>query len=279
LNKLRSLVNNHPLISFFVVACAYSWGLWGLMMASSRGLLPFSFPTNWTGSFGPSVAAVIVTAIGGGRGGVRDLLRPIARWRFGAGWYVFVLAGCLLPIGVSIGIRALLDGGVSLSSDAVIKQLAQIPILYFLILIIGGPLGEEIGWRGYALPWLLKRMSGLSASLVVFPMWLIWHLPLFWLEGASQQGSSIAAFVVVVAASSVLFTWVYVGTSGSLVSVLLLHTTVNTFSYSISQASPALDNEPLFNWLVAAAFGALAIVVVIADKRRMLTLAAPEKPR
>jgi len=77
LNKLRTLIDDHPLTAFFVIACGYSWGLWGLMMASSKGWLSFYFPTNWTGSFGPAVAAIVVVAISRGKAGLRELLSPV----------------------------------------------------------------------------------------------------------------------------------------------------------------------------------------------------------
>jgi len=93
----------------------------------------------------------------------------------------------------------LLDSAILLSKEALVNQVVQLPLLYPIILIIGGPLGEEIGWRGYVLPRLLKQKSGLAANGIIFLMWTVWHLPLFWLEGSFQQGTSIATFLVVVA--------------------------------------------------------------------------------
>ena len=265
MGKVRTLINNHPLAAFLIVAYGFSWGIWGLLTALTGHI-------HWIGSFGPSIAAVVVVAIGEGKDGLRNLLRPIRQWRFGLGWYIFILIGC--PLIFALGLWAyILSGGVfSLSSDAIINQLIQVPIYYLIILIIGGPLGEEIGWRGFALPRLLEHKSSLMASFYIFLMWFVWHLPLFWLPGAGQQGSPIGVYVLMIAAWSILFTWVYIGTSGSLWSALLLHTSINTFSNFASGVDPAHANGPL--WAYAIVFAVLALVIVLMRKQRMQ---APDK--
>jgi membrane protease YdiL (CAAX protease family) len=265
---MRSRIRRHPVISFFVVACAFSWILWGLMMASERGALPFRFPTNWTGSFGPFVGALVIAAALKGGAGVRELLRPMLRWRFGLRWYFFVLVGCVLPFLAALGLYALLGRSVTIGRDAIAAGLKTFPLYYVIILFVGGPLGEEVGWRGFALPRLLERRGTLGASLAVFAMWFVWHVPLFWLEGAAQKGSSIPVFAILVLANAVIFTWTYVGTGGSLLSALLLHTSVNTFSYVFGQAAPALDADPLLGALTAGAFTVFAAGVLVAGRRR-----------
>ena len=265
MGKVRTLINNHPLAAFLIVAYGFSWGIWGLLTALTGHI-------HWIGSFGPSIAAVVVVAIGEGKDGLRNLLRPIRQWRFGLGWDFFILIGCPLIFSIGLWAYILLGGAFSLSSDAVINQLIQVPIYYIIILIIGGPLGEEIGWRGFALPRLLEHKSSLMASFYIFLMWFVWHLPLFWLPGAGQQGSPIGAYVLMIAAWSILFTWVYNGTSGSLLSALLLHTSINTFSNFASGVDPAHANGPL--WAYAIVFAVLALVIALMRKQRMQ---APDK--
>ena len=119
-----------------------------------------------------------------------------------------------------------------------------------LILVLGGPLGEEIGWRGFLLPHLQQRRSPLIASLIVGAVWFVWHVPVFWLEGAAQKGSSMAGFVVV--AMSILFTWVYNRTRGSLLLAVLFHTGVNTVGVCGGVVAPSLDESALFNGLYGA---------------------------
>lgn len=93
-------------------------------------------------------------------------------------------------------------------------------------------------------------------------MWLVWHLPLFWLEGSSQQGSSILTFLITLLAFSVIFTWVCRGTSGSLFAALLFHTGVNVFWAILEEVAPTLSTDLLLNGVYAGLWVAIALVVV-----------------
>ena len=117
-----------------------------------------------------------------------------------------------------------LMGGPALSLGMTL--LGVLSMLAFSI-VPGSALGEEIGWRGYALPRLQSRMSALGASLIIGPIWALWHLPL-WLTGTPGRTPTLyAAFVISVIALSVILTWVYNSTGGSLLMVVLLHATYN----------------------------------------------------
>ena len=255
MKKIRSIINEYPLISFVIVAYGFSWGLWWLMVSLTGHI-------NWLGSFGPSLAAILLTAIGKGRTGLKSLLAPIGHWRFGPGWYFFVLIGCVLLFLLGLWVFNLFGGVFDLSGNEVLNQLVQIPLFYLIILIIGGPLGEEVGWRGYILPELLKSRNGLISSAILFVIWFAWHLPLYWLPGASQYGSPIVPYMIFFAAWSILFTWVYLGTSGSLLTALLLHTSINTYSNFMSGVDSVHADNPFFAYAIASAI--FAIVVLIA---------------
>ncbi len=258
MNKLRAWVNQHPILAFVLAAYGFSWGLWALMIAV-WGVI------NWLGSFGPTVGALVVVAIAQGRAGLKELLRPILRGRFGLGWYAFIIVGAVLVLLLGIWVHVLLGGVSVLPREAVLGQLPLIPLYFVIVFVIGGPLGEEIGWRGYLLHRLLKGRDPLYASLLVWIIWFGWHLPLFWLPGASQEGISIPAFVLFIAAWTVLFTWVYLGTSRSLLSVLLLHTSINTLSLFMQQVDPVHMNDPLLLQAILTAI--LALIIIATDKR------------
>mgnify|MGYP001765756476 CR=1 FL=1 len=246
------------LFLFAFLACGYSWSLWALMMASAQGWLPFHFPTNFLGSFGPSLAALVLAARE--QGGVRALLRSCVRRRFGGRWYAAALLGPPLLVALALGATLML--GQSPGAPANLDKAVWLPVLFPVILVLGGPLGEELGWRGYLLPRLLQRAAPLQASLAVAAFWFLWHVPLFWLEGAAQKGGSIALFAVMVAAFSVLFTWLWLGTGGSLLAALLAHTMINLASVCTEAVFPALSETEVDDFVLAGLLAIAAILVV-----------------
>src|SRR5512135_724608 len=107
---LERLARRHPIAVFYGATLAFSWTLWGLMIASARGVLPFPFVTNWTGSFGPAFGAVLVTAATEGRAGVNELLRRAGRWRFGGRLWALIAVGSLVPFFAGVGAYAAVRG-------------------------------------------------------------------------------------------------------------------------------------------------------------------------
>ena len=237
---MRQKLSERPWLIFMVLACGYSWTLWGLMMASAQGWLPFHFPTNFLGSFGPSLAGLVMAVR---EKGARALLRSVVRWRFPGRWYAVACLGPPLLMAAALGLGVLF--GQSLPAPENLDKALFLPLLFLVILVLGGPLGEELGWRGYLLPELLKRQGPLKASLWVAAAWFLWHVPLFWLEGSAQKGGSIVFFAASVAAFSVLFTWVYLATGRSLLAVLLAHTMVNLPSFCLSHVFPGEADSDL----------------------------------
>ncbi len=100
---------------------------------------------------------------------------------------------------------------------------------FLLVFLVGGPLGEEFGWRAYALPALQRRWGWRLASLLLGVVWAVWHLPLFYSAGTVQSHLPIGLFALSAIASSVLFAWLFNQSQGSVVPVLVLHTAVNAW--------------------------------------------------
>ncbi len=163
----KGLLARHPLISFFVLAFAFSWIAWSPWVLSEDGvgLLPYKLGAatgllNAAATFlGPAVAAFIMTATTEGRVGIRRLLRRIVLWRVGLRWYLLAFIG--VPLVMTLG-TIIVPGGLAslqfLGPGYVLTYL----VTFVFVLLIGGPLGEEIGWRGFALP----RMQPLHGPLV-----------------------------------------------------------------------------------------------------------------
>ena len=192
------------------------------------------------GLFGPSVAALIVTAATEGRAGVGRWLRRIVRWRVGVQWYLFVLLG--LPAAMVIG--TLLRPGALASFDisALPSVLAYLGALAFMV-FLGGPLGEEPGWRGFALPRLQRLHGPLVGGLILGALWALWHLPGFLVPQKLPPSGTVMDFVrftVGLIALGYIIQFVFNNTGGSVFMAILTHATWNAFySAALVEVFPA----------------------------------------
>ncbi len=227
---VKTVVGNR-LGPFVALAFAWSWGCWLLspVVRGQSSLLATGL--MWLGGFGPSLAAVALVWYEGGWAGLRSWLSRCLRWRVG---WVWVAAALLLPlvvVALAAAIYVALGGTITQSPGYGHELLAAVN--FALILLLGGPLGEEFGWRGYALPYLQKRYGWRVASLFLGIVWGTWHLPLFYIANTTQQHIPVALFMVSTVAMSVLFAWLYNRTAGSLIPAILFHTAINYWSWII----------------------------------------------
>ncbi len=173
----------------------------------------------------PSAVALILASVQGSTG---PLLGSLVAWRVHPAWYAVALLGPPVVMLIAMGIHVLLGG-----EHPAYPPAARWPLVivnFAIVLLLGGPLGEEIGWRGYALPVLRDTHGLLPASLVLGIAWAGWHLPLFLLPGTPQADLPLPWFALQAVALGVLLALVYEGTGGSLLLPMLLHASVNTFS-------------------------------------------------
>src|ERR687890_2077373 len=224
MSRLSSVVKGHPIITFFVLAYALTWAIESPFVfltdsvTATQGLVLIILASNV-----PSAVAIVLTAVVLGRGALRMLLGRLLIWRVNPIWYLVVFLGPVALVGGVVGLNALM-GGPALSLG---MPLVGATIFFAFSVVPGSALGEEIGWRGYVLPRLQSRMSALSASLLIAPIWALWHLPL-WLTGEPGRTPTFyVAFFASVFPMSILLTWVYNSTGGSLLMVVLLHATAN----------------------------------------------------
>ena len=246
-----SLAKRHPLIAFFVLAFALSWWPWILY---AFGLYPAPIA-----SFGPFLAALVVLAITQGKSGIGGLLRRMVRWRVGIRWYAVAL---LLPVGIALAATALnVLLGAQAPSAADLGGWTGLFSTFAVVLLIPGTGGtwEEPGWRGFALPSLQAGRSALVASLILGAVWALWHLPLVVATG--QMGGWD---IVIILAWTLVLTWVYNGTGGSVLIVMLFHAMFNTVSVSfISPLAFSGADSVRQSWLLAAVWCAVAVAVVM----------------
>ena len=123
--------------------------------------------------------------------------------------------------------------GGAIAPSPAIGHVPLAAVNFVLVLLLGGPLGEEFGWRGYALPALQERYSWRFASLILGVVWGVWHLPLFYIADTAQSHIPFALFMLSTIALSVLFTWLFNRAGGSVLPALVLRTSVNAWSWVI----------------------------------------------
>jgi membrane protease YdiL (CAAX protease family) len=248
-------IRRHPLASFFLLAFGITWAAW---IPRAGGVPLGAVGQVWT--WAPAIAALLAAVLTGGLPALRDLWSRLVRWRVGWRWYAVVLAG---PAAFSLSVAALyalLGGSWEAAAPPTLREgsLVLLPLL-FLILALTDGLGEEVAWRGFALPRLLARHNALVASLMLGTLWGLWHLPLVWTEWAPLYHQPVWLLLLDVAAKSVLFTWVFLHTRGSLLLAVILHATTNLFVVSPVVAEAGNVALPL---LAAAAKWVLVVTVI-----------------
>lgn len=262
----QSFLQKFPLVSFFILAVGLTWIFMITDALGSHGIVPFRLPLPLMVVMGymPTLAAVIVVGKTQGREGLRALFRKLTIVRVGVGWYLFAIFGLAF---MYIGAILLYNQFSGLTPISVLSKntppfssplelVSQIAILFLIIGIVNG---EELGWRGFALPRLQAKYDALTSSLILGVIWSVFHLPLFFtLTGSSQSDWSFTNFLISTIAMTTLYTWMYNNTRGSVLLAYLFHAAANTWSqvFSIDHANQSL------NWIITGVLVLSAVIVV-----------------
>ena len=251
-----NLLARHPLTAYFTLAFAGSWlALLPVALAQGEyalGLLPYTVPeVAFVLLFvlatvsGPLLAAVLVTGAVEGRAGVRRLLGRIGQWRVDLRWYAVAL---LAPLTIWLAAFSLFLGG-----QPAIDLLRQWPLLLtgFLPAVAAGllipALGEEPGWRGFALPRLQRQYGPVAASVILGALHGLWHLPAFFMPVLGPFGpDKLVSFILTAMAATFLYTWLFNRARGSVLLAMLLHASSNAASMLLTGIIPA--DLPLTGW-------------------------------
>ncbi len=274
-------MKQRPLLGFFGLTFGLTWGLGACFARFPNQLMAvfgnasISNPLFILAVYAPSISAIIMTCLLDGAAGIRRLIARLVQWRNGLRWYLAILLG--IPAGSAI---ALLSSAAFTGTPLTLEHWYQLFLLgptghdivrsltstsgghFGVIGVIlasffldPGPLGEELGWRGFALPRLLEGRSALSAGAILGVIWGVWHLPAFFIAGTPQSHMSIWPFMVTIVAESVLITWVFNGTRGSVLMASLIHWTGNTCG--------GMGQMPLAIFTAAVMLIAAAVVVLV----------------
>ena len=271
---VRQAIRKHPLFFYFLLAYAITWILLIPYTLSAWGIIQ----GDWTvafilHTFGPALAAITITGVIEGKKGLQGFRNRVRQWRVGWQWLLFIFAviPALLMLGVIVQPGTVV-GFVGVSALTVIRY----PLYYFGVWFGGGPLGEEIGWRGFALPRMQPRYGPLWGTLFLGLLWACWHLEDF-LTPAQGGGpgtgwetflTNFPIFLTFVLALAVIMTWIFNHTRGSLFAAISAHASVDTPQLALIPLFPAVGNTSLILG-GAIGLGVVAVAILIQTRGRL----------
>jgi membrane protease YdiL (CAAX protease family) len=278
-SALKQVIIRHPLVAYFGLAFAGTWGVQLPMLLSRDGLgllphtvpmLPFMLLFLLSTYAGPALAAFVITATESGRTGVRAFLCRFVRWRVGLRWWLLVLGGYPL---LHVLAATVFMGTAPLQAVATKWPLFFTSYLPTLLLIQGTTQwAEEPGWRGFALPRLQARFGPVPGSLLLGLLHGLWHLPVFtYIGGPVPLGPfdlpTFALNTALIALMTIVWTWVYNNTGGSILLAVLLHSSFNASGPLIEKLIPAYPDAA--GYLLQIAYVVISLLLIIVTKGRL----------
>ena len=266
MKTIKALIKSHPLLSYFALTFAISWGGMLLVIAvGGSGGVPM---LAWVA--GPPIAGIFLTGLLHGRPGFRDLFIKMRRWRVGARWYAVALLTAPLVF-TAILLAFSLSSPEFLPRILTTSDTASVLLFGIGWGLIGGGFLEELGWTGFAVPTLLRRMryGVLSTGLTVGVPWAVLHFLAFFYLGRPSGAIPLAIFVpldvfitvVGMTAFRVLMVWVYDRSGGSLlVAGMLMHASYTAFTFILA---PLTISGVAFLTVTFAEAAALWMVIAV----------------
>jgi membrane protease YdiL (CAAX protease family) len=249
------------LLKFFSLAYAVAWSFWIAVAAfSSYVTTPGQPPPTLRaflflpGTFAPAFVALALTVRAEGRAGVLALLGRLFQWCVGLRWYVFAVSYmAAIKLAAALVRRLAIGSWPPFGPEAWYVMLAAT----VFSTVVGGQTGEEIGWRGWALPRLAAHFGLARSSVLLGVIWATWHLPLFFIPGTDSTGQSFTVYMLAVTPLSVALAWLYWRTKGSLLLTMLMHAAIDNTTGIVPAGAPlavnpwVLSTSPL-GWLTVA---------------------------
>ena len=280
MSESQELAPRRSLALFFALTFLVSWTCFigGAAMRDDQSPVwtVIAYIVYMIGVFAPALVAVALTYRADGRTGVHALLSGIFRWPGQARWWIFAFSYMVVVRLAAAAIHRLALGAWPEFGREI--WLVMIPAT-----ILSTPVqsGEEVGWRGYALPGLATRVGLAPASLVLGAIWACWHLPFFFIPGVDKTGQSFPMYFLGVVALSVTTAWLYWRTNGSLLLTMLLHAAANNTKDIVPVATPGATNPWTFSalpiaWIVIALYWVAGICFLVQMRRKALERNAPD---
>lgn len=267
--RLADRIRRHPLAAYFILAYLVSWIGVSPLVASGLGWLPpISRTVHVFGALGPLVAAFVVTGVTGGRSGLGELGRRMIRWRVALTWWLLAV---LSPVALALVAAGLLAAagkpwpdlgplGAAWRDSTWATHLAIASLAYGI--------GEETGWRGFALPRLQHGRTALRATVILAIFWGLWHLPFFTYLYRLRGLAELIGFYVCFFAGALWLTFLYNSSGGSVLMTILWHISWNVVNIAGAAVSP--DLVAVVNGLIIA----VGVAVLVIGRPSRLSAAA-----
>ena len=262
--KSLDLVKRHPVVTYYILTLAISWLIELPLIVQVQGWADLHLPLalHYLASFGPMLAAVLVTWTSGGAKGLKELWSRIMRWRVGVFGFAFAVFSPILLFAVGVlAVRFTSGEWIDLALMGRVNYLPDLGIWAFVLWLLTFGFGEETGWRGFALPRLQNRRSALTATFILWVMWIVWHIPsFFYLDTYMKLGlAMLPMFALGVLAGAIALTWLYNTTNGSILMLALWH---GIFDF----LSAAKVSDGMVAAIMSTVFMIWAVLVVIVYK-------------
>lgn len=227
---MSAFVKKYPVLSLLVLSVVFAAAPYA---AVATGLLPQGF--SQLSALSASLAGIVLAAVEGRKGGVRELLGRFLIWRVGIQWWAFALLFTVIPSVAGLYLFNLF-GGPTVDWSGLEPLYSVVPMILMLTIFAG--MGEEFGWRGFAMPRLQTRYNALVSSIIIGVVWGMWHIPLFLVEGTTQYSwqmdagliPAVLGYTVYLIAWSIQYTWVFNNTKGSVLLAAVLHGAGNAWT-------------------------------------------------
>jgi membrane protease YdiL (CAAX protease family) len=235
---------------FLFLCLIVAWSIWVPQALKSlrypKTAMSGTGPADVLAVWAPALLAILMARVTEGRAGLTALISQLRRWRVGFHWYLFVL---LYPGAVwwlSRGIDAVLGHPFHFTGPAYRYFSAEPGYLATAAIVFAFPnaLGEELGWRGYALPRLQSRHGAFLSSIILGAFWALWHIPL-WIANQTRGLYLLRASITIVA-YALLYTWVYNNTGRSVLLVWLFHVSMTITQYILE--TPLTLTDDVLRW-------------------------------
>jgi membrane protease YdiL (CAAX protease family) len=233
MTAIATWAKKRPLLAFFILAYALSWLVEIPLALEAQGTIQTGIPfsAHYLAAYGPMLSALIVTGMTRGSPGLRELLGRMTRWKVSPGWWLVAIAPLGLYLVVAAALWLIQGRPVDLVAMGQVDFLPALGLAALPMWVLTFGIGEETGWRGFALPRLQEGRSALRATVILWVFWALWHLPLFFY---SYDASILPGFLIGLLAGAIVFTWLYNSTGGSVLLVAIWHGAFNFTTACVS---------------------------------------------